>query len=324
MTSILCGIDVSSTHLDARIGRAGAYHRFANTPPGRDALTAFCRLHKVDLCAMEATGGYEQAPFAHLCAAGLPTAIVNPRQVRRFAEAMGSLEKTDKIDAGMIAWFAETKRIKPTPVPPDTQAQLAAWVTRLRQLTNTAVEQKNQRRLVADPDVLASFEAILAAIAREARTLEAKIAHAISADPLWAALDAEFRTIKGVAGRTVARLMAQLPEIGTLSGKAAAKLAGLAPIARDSGAHHGKRPVRGGREGVRSILFIVASVVRRHEADFQAFSDRLQNAGKPKKVILVAIAHKLLTRLNAKARDVRATLATADTNGTRNNAAHAA
>ena len=270
---------------------------------------------------MEATGGYEQAPFAHLWAAGLPTAVVNPRQVRRFAEAMGRLEKTDKIDAGMIAWFAETKRIRPTPLAPQTQAQLAAWVTRLRQLTDTAVEQKNQRRLVTDPCVLASFTAILAAIAREARTLDAKIAQAISADPLWAALNTEFRTIKGVADRTVARLMAQLPEIGTLSSKAIAKLAGLAPIACDSGARHNKRAVRGGREGVRSILFIVASVVRRHEADFQAFSDRLSQAGKPKKVILVAIAHKLLTRLNAKARDVRAKLAAvaAETNAKRDN-----
>lgn len=309
MTSILCGIDLSSTHLDARIGRDGPYGRFPNTAPGRDGLVAFCRTNTVELCVMEATGGYEQAPFAHLWAAGLPAAIVNPRAVRHFANAMGRLEKTDKIDCGMIAWFAAVKHIKPTPLAPQTQAQLAAWVTRLRQLTETGVEQKNQRRLVTDDLVLASFEAMLATIARETRVLEAKIAAAIQDDPLWAALDAEWRTIKGVASRTTARLMAQLPEIGTLDGKAIAKLAGLAPIARDSGKRHGTRPVRGGREGVRSILFIIASVVRRYEADFKDFSDRLTKAGKPKKVVLVAIAHKLLTRLNAKARDVRAKLA---------------
>ncbi len=326
MTSTICGIDLSSTALDARIGRDGPCQRFSNTASGRDGLAAFCRANTVDLCVMEATGGYEQAPFAHLWAAGLPAAIVNPRQVRHFANAMGWLEKTDKIDCGMIAWFAETKRIKPTPLAPKTQAQLTAWVTRLRQLTQAGVEQKNQRRLVTDALVLASFEAMLATIARETRALETKIAAAIQDDPLWAALDAEWRTIKGVASRTTARLMAQLPEIGTLDGKAIAKLAGLAPIACDSGARTGKRPVRGGREGVRSILFIVASVVRRHEADFRDFSDRLSKAGKPKKVVLVAIAHKLLTRLNAKARDVRATLAKAaraaeQANQARNNVA---
>lgn len=321
MASTICGIDLSSTHLDARIGREGPYQRFPNTPAGRDGLAALCRDSNVDLCAMEATGGYEQAPFAHLWAAGLPAAIVNPRQVRRFAEAMGCLEKTDKIDSGVIAWFAEVRRIRPTPPAPQTQARLAAWVTRLRQLTEAGVEQKNQRRLVTDPDVLASVQAMLAAIARETRALEAKVAQAIQDDPLWAALDAEWRTIKGVADRTTARLMAQLPEIGTLDAKAIAKLAGLAPIACDSGARHGKRPIRGGREGVRSILFIVASVVRRHEADFRAFSDRLAKAGKPKKVVLVAVAHKLLTRLNAKARDVRAKLAQAATATTQPNQA---
>ena len=297
---------MSSTTLDARIG---AYQHFPNTPPGHDALAASCRAHDVGLCVMEATGGYEQALFAHLWAAGLPSAVVNPLQARRFGEAVGCLEKTDKIDCGMIAWFAEAKRIKPMPLASQTQAQLAAWVRRLRQLTEAGVEQKNQRRLVTDPLVLASFEDMLATIARQTRAMEAKIAQAIQADPLWAALDAEWRTIKGVAGRTVARLMAQLPEIGTLDGKAIAKLAGVAPLARDSGKHAGKRPVRGGREGVRSALFIVASVVRRHEADFKEFSDRLTRAGKPKKVVLVAVAHKLLTRLNAKARDVRARIA---------------
>src|SRR5258708_30329454 len=127
----------------------------------------------------------------------------------------------------------------------------------------------------------------------------------IGSDRLWTTLDAAFRSIKGVADRTVARLLAELPEIGTLSNKAAAKLAGLAPLARDSGKRQGKRPARGGRSTIRSILFVVAEVVRRHEPDFAAFHQRLTLAGKPKKVIRIALAHKLLVRLNAKARDVR-------------------
>jgi transposase len=173
------------------------------------------------------------------------------------------------------------------------------------------VMQINQRRLVTEPDVLSSFTAILAAIASQIRALEAYIAAAIQADPVWIALDKAFRSIKGVADRTVARIMAEMPEIGTLSNKAVAKLAGLAPIARDSGKRAGKRAVRGGREGVRTILFIVVEVVRKYDPDFKACHQRLCAAGKPKKLVRTALARKLLVRLNAKARDVRNELAKA-------------
>ena len=177
--------------------------------------------------------------------------------------------------------------------------------------TELKFEQTNQRRLVTEPDALASFEPIMAAAKAMLRNLEAKIADVIAADPMWVALDRAFRSIKGVADRTVARLMAEMPEIGTLSNKAVAKLAGLVPLANDSGKHVGKRPLRGGREGVRSILFVVAEVVRRHEPDFQAFHQKLSAAGKPKKLIRAALARKLLVRLNAKARRVRHELASA-------------
>ena len=309
MTDIICGVDVGSETLDARIGQDGAWQQFANTVEGIAALAAFCQSHRADLVVMEATGGYERQPFAQLWAANVPAAIVNPCAVRRFAEAMGVLEKTDRIDCGVIAWFAGVKRIKPTPPASATQCRLAALVVRLRQLTELRVEQSNQRRLVTEPDVLLDFQSILTTIASQIRVLEVKIAATIAADPLWAALDAAFRSVKGVADRTVARLMAQLPEIGTISNKAAAKLTGLAPIARDSGKRQGKRPIRGGREGVRSLLFVVAEVVRRHDPDFKAFHQRLCAAGKPKKLVRVALARKLLVRLNAKARDVRNELA---------------
>ena len=159
--------------------------------------------------------------------------------------------------------------------------------------------------------MLETFTEVLAVVASRIRALETEIAQLIDADPLWAKLNEAFRTVKGVAGRTVARVMAQLPEIGLLSGKAISKLVGLAPIAKDSGKFKGARSVRGGRSDVRSTLFIVAEVVRRHDDDFARFKERLEKAGKPKKVIRVALAHKLLTRLNAKAREVRATLAMA-------------
>ena len=306
MAAIICGVDVSSTALDASIGHQGnLFRRFTNSPDGVAELAAFCNQHNVNLVAMEATGGYEKLPFAQLWAANISAAVVNPRAVRRFAEAMGLLEKTDRIDAGVIAWYAEAKRIVAHQPPTDTQVRLTALVTRLRQLTDLRVVQLNQRRLVTDPDVVASCGAILAVVARETRACETTIAQLIGSDPLWRELDRTFRTIKGVAGRTVARLMADLPEIGTLSGKAVSKLAGLAPIAHDSGKRSGKRPIRGGRDSVRSILFVVAEIVRRYVPDFKAFHARLTNAGKPKQVIRVALAHKLLVRLNAKARDVR-------------------
>ena len=312
MTAIICGVDVSSQTLDASIGHSGRQvQRFENSPDGIAELAAFCRRHRVSLVVMEATGGYEKLPFTLLWAANMPAAIVNPRQVRHFAEAMGVLEKTDRIDAGVIAWFAEIRRIVAQAPPSQTQNRLAALVTRLRQLTDLRVAQTNQRRLVDDADVNASFEGILALITRQIREIEAKIAALIATDPLWRALDAAFRTFKGVADRTVARLMAELPEIGTLSGKAVSKLAGLAPIARDSGKSTGKRPVRGGREGVRSILFVVAELVSRYDPDFAAFRQRLTAAGKPAKLVRTALAHKLLVRLNAKARDVRNDLARA-------------
>jgi transposase len=188
---------------------------------------------------------------------------------------------------------------------------LRARVTRLRQLTQVRTAQLNQQRLVTNRAVQKGFGKMLAFLAGQIQELEQAIAALIQADPLWRELNQAFRTIKGVADRTVARMMAEMPEIGTVSNKTISKLAGVAPLANDSGKHQGKRVVRGGRASVREILFIVASVVGRHEPDFIAFQQRLRAAGKPPKVIRIALAHKLLVRLNAKARDVRQNMAAA-------------
>jgi len=303
-------VDVASKSLEARIGQRGAAGSFPNNPDGIAALSAFCHAHRAELVAMEATGGYERQAFALLSRQGLPVAILNPRAVRQFAQSMGSLEKTDAIDAAMIAWYAEVKDPRPACLAPKNQQHLRALVTRLRQLTDLRTSQLNQQRLVTDRAVQASFKTMLGAIEKQIARLEQRIAGLLQQDPLWRELDQAFRTIKGVADRTVARMMAEMPEIGSLSGKTIAKLAGLAPIANDSGKHQGKRPVRGGRASVREILFIVASVVGRHEPDFIAFQKRLKDAGKPPKVVRIALAHKLLVRLNAKAKEVRQKLAT--------------
>jgi transposase len=313
VTRIICGVDVSSTSLEAAIGRTGAVGQFANNPEGIAALAAFCLQHHVDLVAMEATGGYQRQAFALLAAQGHAVAILNPRSVRQFAQGMGRLEKTDPIDAAMIAWFAEVRHVDPTPVPSAGQTRLRGLVTRLRQLTELRSSQRQQQHLVVDPQLRSGFDQLLALLKSQIEVLAQEIADLIDADPLWAELDRAFRSIKGVADRTVARLMAEMPEIGALSNKAISKLAGLAPIARDSGAYRGKRSIRGGRSAVRDILFVVASVVVRYESDFIAFAQRLRAAGKPPKVVRIALAHKLLIRLNAKAREVRARFSPAQT-----------
>jgi transposase len=305
VTQILCGVDVCSVSLDAAIRPGGAAGSFPNNPDGIDALAAFCRHHRVSLVAMEATGGYERQAFALLSQQGIGVAILNPRAVRQFASGMGRLEKTDRIDAGIIAWFAEVKRSRPSLLASVSQLRGRALVTRLRQLTALRTAQLNQQRLITDTHLQATFDELLNLLKRQIDGLAEQIAALIDQDPLWRELDACFRSIRGVADRTVARLYAELPEIGTLSSKTVSKLAGLAPLANDSGKHHGKRCVRGGRAPVRDILFVVASVAGRYEPDFIAFQQRLRDAGKPPKVVRIALAHKLLVRLNAKARDVR-------------------
>lgn len=305
MTQLVCGIDVSSTSLEASVGRDGQTGSFPNTAEGIAELAAFCHEHGVTLVAMEATGGYERQAWALLSEKGIDVAILNPRAVRQFGSGMGRLEKTDRIDAAMIAWFAEVKRATPAVLASASHQQLRALSTRLRQITQLRTSQLNQQRLVDDARVRSTFDDLLALLNRQIRELADQIAQLIEADPLWRQMDLAFRSIRGVADRTVARVMAEMPEIGTLPHKTVSKLAGLAPIANDSGRHHGKRPVRGGRSSVREILFMVASVAGRYEPDFIAFKQRLAAQGKPPKVVRIALAHKLLIRLNAKARDAR-------------------
>jgi transposase len=306
-----CGVDVSKEWLDACVEPSGAQGRFRNNAAGIADLAAFCREHGVDLVAMEASGGYERTVFLLLWEFGVACAIVNARSVRYFAEAMGFLEKTDKIDAAVIARFAEVKRVKPTPPPSAAQQRLKALVARLSQVTGDLAVQKQRRSAVADAEILTSLDEVIALLKRQQRSLEGEIASLIDDDPLWACLNQAFRSLKGVASRTVARLMAELPEIGILSNKAITKLVGLAPIADDSGKRSGRRPVRGGRVGPRNILFLIARLVAKYDPHLAAFHQRLQTAGKEKMVIRIALARKLLVILNAKARDARIEFANA-------------
>jgi len=310
--NVICGVDVSKTRLDAWIEPGAIFESFDNDAAGIAELAAFCRCHHAGLVAMEASGGYERQPFLLLWETGMPCALTNPRSVRRYAEAMGVLEKTDRIDAGVIARFALAKNLQPTTPPTPAQRRLKALVARLRQVTGDLIVQKQRRASLLDnAEMLASLDEVIILLKRQSRTLEGEIASMIDDDPLWAQIAESWREIKGVAGRAVARLHADLPEIGIYSNKAIAKLAGLAPLADDSGSRNGKRHIRGGRAPVRSILFLVAAIAARYDQSLAAFRDRLIAAGKKKMVVRIALARKLLVRLNAKARETRAAYANA-------------
>jgi transposase len=305
-------VDVSKDRLDACIEPGGRHAGFDNNTAGIAELAKFCREHAVELVVMEASGGYERRAFVGLWEVGVSCALTNPRSVRRYAEAMGILEKTDQIDASVIARFAHAKKLAPTPLPSQAQQRLKALVARLRQVTDDLTVQKQRRAgLIDNPEMLASLDEVIALLKRQSRSLEGEIASMIDDDPLWALLANTWRSVKGVADRTVAWLHADLPEIGTRSNKAIAKLVGLAPLADDSGRHKGKRHIRGGRAGVRSILFLVAATAARYDKSLADFRARLVAAGKEKMVIRIALARKLLVRLNAKARDARVAYANA-------------
>ncbi|WP_457313541.1 IS110 family RNA-guided transposase [Sphingomonas sp. UYAg733] len=307
MMRIICGVDVSKVWLDS--WATGRYQRFANTAQGVEQLLAFCREQNVELVVMEASGGVEQAAFLALWKQGQPCAIANPRAVRSFADAMGYLEKTDRIDAEMIAGYAGASKLVATPPPSEDQRRLTALAARLRQVTADLSIQKQRLHSTGEPTALASLKEAITFFNRQAKALAAEIATLVTADPLWAELDKTIRSIKGLADRTVAVLLADLPELGTISNKAIAKLVGLAPLANDSGKRNGRRSIRGGRASVRSILFLVADVARKYDDDLAAFRERLLAQGKEKMVVRIALARKLLVRLNAKARETRAHLA---------------
>jgi transposase len=302
------GVDCSKAWLDAWIAPQHEI-RCANTPEGIADLAHFVRQHvdgeEPPLVVLEASGGCEKLPYLQLWTEGIACTIINPRQARAFAQAMGFLEKTDRIDAQVLARFAEARQLGPTAPPSEGQAALEALAARLRQVTRDIIVQKQRRSASTDPLTLEQIAQALALFNTQAKHIADKIAERIAQDPLWRAFDQTIRSIKGLSDRTCAYLLADLPELGTVSNKAIVKLVGLAPIANDSGQRSGKRRTRGGRASIRSILFLVADIARRYDPSLQAFRDKLLDAGKPKMVVRIALARKLLVRLNAKIRDER-------------------
>jgi transposase len=301
-TPVFVGLDVAKPTLDVALRPSGEQWRVPNDEAGVAALVDRLRPLHPTLLVCEATGGFERAAIALLAAAGLPVVVANPRQIRDFARATGQLAKTDQIDAAILALFAE--RVRPTPRPlSDEAAQLLdALLTRRRQLLEMLVAEKN--RLGFAPRALhRGIQQHIRWLERQLDDVTKNLAAHIEQSPVWRAKDDLLQSVPGVGPIVSAVLLAELPELGTLSHKQIATLAGVAPLARDSGTLRGKRIVWGGRAGVRTALYLAALCGRRWNPQLRVFYARLIAAGKPKKVALIACARKLLTILNAMLRD---------------------
>ena len=250
---------------------------------------------------MEASGGYERLPAIALDAARLPVAVVNARHVREFAKSQGKLAKTDRLDAASAAHFGEVSDITPRPLPTAEARELEALVTRRRQLIQMRTAEQ-QRRPQAPPFLRRSIDRTIAVFNQELADIDADLERRLRASPLWREREDLLRTVPGVGPALTFTLLAELPELGTLTNKEVAPLVGLAPIARDSGRFRGARVCWGGRASVRAALYMPTVSALRSNPVIKEFYARLVAAGKPGKVALTACMHKLLTILNAMLR----------------------
>jgi len=302
----LCvGIDVSKVTLDIAASSAIEQFSVANDADGFDSIITELRKLPVALVLMEATGGLEAAVACALQAEGFDIAVVNPRQARDFARAMGYLAKTDRIDARVLAQMAEVINRHPQRERfirslPDAERQaLAAMVVRRRQLITMMVAERN-RLYPAHPQSRKSINIIIKALEDELARIDEDMNNHIRSH--FKELSERLSSIKGVGTMTAAALLAGVPELGQLSRREISALVGVAPVNRDSGTLRGRRTIFGGRAGVRTALYMAALVATRFNPVIKAFYIRLVASGKPKKVALVACMRKLLTILNAMLR----------------------
>jgi transposase len=292
------GIDVAKGHLDVHLLPQGTAFRVANDDGGIADLVTRLRAVGPALIVLEATGGYQNAVVAALGAADLAVAVVNPRQARRFAEGHGRLAKTDALDAATLALFAAQVRPQARPRPGPAAQQFAALLGRRRQLLQMRLAEQ-QRLGGATGRIAKDIRAHVAYLGRQLDRLEADLAAAVRSSPLWRERDDLLQSVPGVGPQVSRVLLAELPELGTTSGRQLAALVGLAPFARDSGQARGRRRISGGRARVRAALYMAALVGVRFNAPLAAFYGRLLGRGKAKKVALIAVARRLLGILNA-------------------------
>jgi transposase len=297
------GIDVSKARVDVHVRPDGTAFYCTTDPDGLAELVGRLMPLRPRLVVLEASGGYEGVVAAALTEAGLPVAIVNPRQVRKFAGAIGRLAKTDAIDAAVIAHFAQAVHPAARPMPDDLALRLAELMARRRQLVIMINAEKQRLARARDQITQRSLRAVLKSLEAERARIDKAIDKLIEASPVWCAKQDLLKSVPGI-GNVVARtLIAELPELGQVGRHQIAALAGVAPMNRDSGRYRGKRKIQAGRVEVRAPLYMACLVAIRHNPTLKRFYRRLRDAGKPARLALVAAMRKLLTILNAILRD---------------------
>jgi transposase len=297
------GIDVSKARLDVHVRPTGETFVVARDDEGLAALVARLEGLQPRLIVLEATGGLQLRASALLAAAGLPVAVVNPRQVRDFARATGRLAKTDALDAEAIARFAEAVQPEPRPLPDAETERLAGLIARRRQIVEMMTAEKNRRHQLASPKLRGSLDAHLEWLRKELERLDEDLDGAVRASPIWRAKEELLKSVPGIGDVVSRTLIAELPELGRLNRREIAALVGLAPFNRDSGSLRGRRTIWGGRAALRATLYMAALTAIRHNPAIAAFNARLRAAGKPPKLAITACMRKLLVILNAMVRD---------------------
>jgi transposase len=299
------GIDVSKARLDVHARAADRDEAFSNDEAGIAALVAYARATAPRLMVLEATGGLERALVATLMAAGLPIAVVNPRQVRDFAKASGRLAKTDRIDARVLAQFAQAIQPVQRALPDEAAQAFADQLTRRRQLVEMLAMEKNRLQQAPNKRVRQDLKKHIDWLHNRLRASEDGLRQAVESSPAWQAKRDLLAEVKGVGEVTVLTLIGLLPQLGQLDRKQIAALVGVAPFNRDSGTLRGRRTVWGGRAAVRQVLYMATLTAVRCNPVLKTFYTRLRSNGKAAKVALVACMRKLLTILNAMLRDGR-------------------
>ncbi|MFH0766455.1 MAG: IS110 family transposase [Calditrichota bacterium] len=299
LTECYVGIDVSKDHLDVFISNKDQWLQVNNDPDGCRQLGDTLKSLAPQLIVLEGTGGLEKRAAAWLASENLTVAIVNPRQVRRYAQAHNILAKTDRIDAQILAKFAHDVKPKACYVADEERDRLRAWHTRRAQLIKERTQQLNQRARASFPEIIASCDAVIQFLENELASIEKQIDQIIKNNPEYAEKATILKSMKGIGVECARVLLAALPELGRLNRREIASLTGLAPFNNDSGLFHGKRSIQGGRGEIRKILYMATLTAVRFNPVIRNFYNRLKNQGKKEKVARVACMRKMLTILNA-------------------------
>jgi transposase len=298
-SSCYVGIDISAERLDVQVGPAGQRQSVVYDQAGVTQLVGFLQPLEPTRIVVEATGKLEIPLVAALAAAELPVVVINPRQIRDFARALGLLAKTDRIDAGVLARFAESVQPPPRVLPSEQQQALQELVNRQRQLVEIRAAESNRLRRTRTPAVRHNLQIHLAWLDKQVQDLDRQIRQLLTESPLWRQKDQLLQSVPGVGPKLSSVLVAHLPELGQLNRRQIASLVGLAPFNHDSGQWRGKRFIGGGRAKVRCTLYMSSLAAAYHNPVIRTLRQRLEHQGKPFKVVLTACMRKLLIILNA-------------------------